>query len=212
MSCGTFCGQIPAMKLFLGFFSAVCWFNPLAWIARRKAAEDLELSCDEGILTGADEKTRLLYAELLLKNAGDNRGYTTSLSAGANSLRYRLRHVVKPAKRLGGGLAVGAAFFVLILSVGSFALTDSADTVGNLIFQQAPAEITVDRVTVNNWNQNLPDYHRLYGWQEEALTAYLAALTVRPVYAGNYREPPSRQLYVDYGGNPGGGGLKSDPV
>ena len=34
-------------KIFFAFCQALCWFNPLIWIATRKASEDLELSCDE---------------------------------------------------------------------------------------------------------------------------------------------------------------------
>ena len=34
-------------KYFLVFCTAMCWFNPLMWVAMRKSAEDIELSCDE---------------------------------------------------------------------------------------------------------------------------------------------------------------------
>lgn len=38
-------------KFFLAFANACCWWNPLVWLATRRAAEDLELSCDELVLT-----------------------------------------------------------------------------------------------------------------------------------------------------------------
>ncbi len=86
-------------KFFLVFCTAMCWFNPLMWIAMRKSADDLELSCDETVLLNADEGTRKQYAILLLDTAGDERGFTTCLSASANAMRYRLRSVTKPTKR-----------------------------------------------------------------------------------------------------------------
>ena len=50
--------RVDAMsKFFLLFCSALCWFNPLIWIARRKSAEDLELSCDETVLLQRDAQT-----------------------------------------------------------------------------------------------------------------------------------------------------------
>ena len=49
-------------KMFLGFCLALCWFNPLVWIAVKKASDDLELSCDEIVLHGADEAERKKYA------------------------------------------------------------------------------------------------------------------------------------------------------
>ena len=68
-------------KFFLTFCTAMCWFNPLMWIAMRQCAADLERSCDETVLLNADMETKKQYAFLLLKTAGDDRGFTTCLSA-----------------------------------------------------------------------------------------------------------------------------------
>src|SRR5699024_1070387 len=76
-------------KLFLKFCCAFGWLHPLVWLAVRKAEDDLELSCDEIVLKGADKEKRKKYAELLLSIAGDSRGYSTCLSASAKALRYR---------------------------------------------------------------------------------------------------------------------------
>ena len=132
-------------KVFLGFCAAMCWFNPLGWLACRRAADDLELSCDEAVLEGADEGTRKEYALLLLNSAGTGRGYTTCLSAAAGSLRYRLKRVMKPGRRLAGSLAVGASMFALFLTFGSVALADSPASARELIFGRAPQGITLDR-------------------------------------------------------------------
>ena len=91
-------------KFFLMFCTAMCWFNPLMWIAMRKSADDLELSCDETALLGADAEMRRQYASLLLSTAGDERGFTTCLSAAASSMRYRLTSIVNPRKRSSGAL------------------------------------------------------------------------------------------------------------
>lgn len=69
---------------------ALCWFNPLMWIATRKASDDLELSCDEIVLENMDEGMRRQYAELLLDTAGQAGGFTICLSAAAETMRYRL--------------------------------------------------------------------------------------------------------------------------
>lgn len=185
-------------KLLLGFFTAMCWFNPLAWIARRKVADDLELSCDEAVLSGADEAQRRQYAQLLLESAGDGRGYTTCLSAAAGTLRHRLRNVVKPARRLSGAFAVSAALFLLITSFGAVAFVDGTGTVGEQIFPKAPADLSINWVAVNRWNTNWDDYRTIYGYDAAALTEYLSSRSVRRVYTGNYEERPERQFYVDY--------------
>lgn len=80
----------------------MCWFNPLMWLAMRKSADDLELSCDEIVLEGCSSTTRYQYANLLLKTAGDQRGFTTCLSTTASALRYRLKHVMSLPQNIPG--------------------------------------------------------------------------------------------------------------
>ncbi len=109
-------------KYFLVFCTAMCWFNPLMWAAMRKSAEDLELSCDETVLLEAEGDTRKKYAALLLDAAGEERGFTTRLSASAKSLRYRLKNIMNPAGRKSGAAAVGITFFVLCMTSGYVAL------------------------------------------------------------------------------------------
>ena len=185
-------------KAFLGFCTAMCWFNPLMWIARRRASDDLELSCDEAVLADADESTRRRYAGLLLNAAGSSRGYTTCLSASAGSLRYRLKNVVKPRRRYSGAAAVSFAMLLLIMGYGTVALADSGGTVQTLILDKAPSDNIIESVKINNWPEETADYQNVYGWNEDALTSYLASLRVRPVYTGNYSDDGLRQLYVDY--------------
>ena len=109
-------------KFFLVFCTAMCWFNPLMWRAMRCSAEDMELSCDETVLLDADEETRQRYANLLLRTAGDSRGFTTCLSASASSLRYRLKAVVSTAERKSGALVILGLFVLLVASFGYVAV------------------------------------------------------------------------------------------
>lgn len=109
-------------KFFLLFCTAMCWFNPLMWIAMGKSAEDLELSCDETVLLNCSESTKRQYADLILKTAGNDRGFTTCLSASVSTMRYRLRAIIQPPKRRSGALIVGFVFFVLCMSCGYVAL------------------------------------------------------------------------------------------
>jgi len=105
-------------KFFLAFCTAMCWFNPLMWIAMGKSAEDMELSCDETVLLDSDAHTRKQYAGLVLSTAGEGAGFTTCLSAAASTLRYRLKHIVAPRKLKTGALTVGIVFFVLLMTCG----------------------------------------------------------------------------------------------
>ncbi len=83
-------------KFSTGFLCAFGWFIPSAWMVMRRAAEDLELCCDELVTEGMEQEERKEYAHLLLCSAGTERGFTTCLSASAKGLRYRLRRVMHP--------------------------------------------------------------------------------------------------------------------
>ena len=187
------------VKAFLGFCTALCWFNPLMWAARRKVSDDLELSCDELVLTDADSATRKQYAELLLDTAGSSRGYTTCLSAAASSLRYRLKNVISPRRGLSGGVIIGIVLFVLLMGQGLFAFADSPDSAQTLIFDQLPSDSVIDHVYFSA--DGLRTNPSSYG--ADALTEYLSSLTVRPVYSGNFSDECRRELELSYVTTPG---------
>lgn len=176
-------------KFFLVFCSAMCWFNPLMWMAMRRSSEDLELSCDETVLLDSDDDTKRQYANLLLKTAGDEQGFTTCLSASANALRYRLKSVVELKKKPSGALVVGLVFFLLCMSCGYVALAYGESTGAEAIYQFQPPEQYVLRVI--SWDN-------LVCTDEAALHCYLSALRMERI-AGNYSfEQEGRSLTLTF--------------
>lgn len=169
-------------KFFLVFCTAMCWFNPLMWIAMRKSADDLELSCDETVLVGCQEDTRHQYANLLLKTAGDERGFTTCLSATASAMRYRLKNVVKPPKKHSGALLVGLVFFALCMSCGYVALAYSPSTGAEVIYQSRDlSAFHLRHIELADDPYNTP-------WlcpDQEAFHSYMASLELYQL-TGNY--------------------------
>lgn len=169
-------------KFFLAFCAAMCWFNPLMWLAMKRSADDLELSCDEAVLQNEDTARRRQYADLLLTAAGDGRGFTTCLSAGAKAMRYRLKSVVKPAKKFTGGVLVGAAFFLLCMTSGYVTLAFATDDGGMLLFDgQDPAACTIS--SVRDWTKE--GQEELHCLDEEGFAGFLAGLPLDRL-AGNY--------------------------
>lgn len=166
-------------KFFLVFCSAMCWFNPLMWAAARRSSEDLELSCDETVLLDCDDDTKRRYADLLLKTAGDEQGFTTCLSASADALRYRLKNVVEPGKKSSGALTVGLVFFLLCMSCGYVALAYGETAGAEVIYRsQAPEQSVLHNVydmRLDNWVCT----------DEAALHRYLSALRMEQI-SGNY--------------------------
>lgn len=169
-------------KFFLAFCTAMCWFNPLMWLAMGKSADDLELSCDETVLKNETDARRRQYADLLLTAAGDGRGFTTCLSPGAKAMRYRLKSVVKPAKKFTGGVLVGAVFFVLCMTCGYVTLAFEAGPGAQMFFDgQDPAACTI--ASARNWKDD--SRQELLCLDEQGFAGFLAALPLEQI-TGNY--------------------------
>ena len=179
-------------KFFMVFCTAMCWFNPLMWIAMRKSADDIELSCDETVLLGADDAARKQYAILLLDTAGDERGFTTCLSATANAMRYRLQSITKPAKRCSGALIVGLVFFVLCMTSGYVALAYDGNTGAQMIYQGDDYGSFIIRSVSLKDDEFATNYEIA---DAEAFHAYLAGLTVYEL-TGNYSFSDSERCFT----------------
>ena len=169
-------------KFFMMFCTAMCWFNPLMWIAMKNSADDLELSCDETVLLKEDDKARAEYAELILKTAGDHRGFTTCLSATASALQYRLSNIVKKRKVRNGGVLVGIMLFVFMFTSGYVALAYEHNTGAKIVFNKESVEkYSLESAYIykegDGYLENCID--------EAALKEYLAKLEVSKV-TGNY--------------------------
>lgn len=172
-------------KFFMIFCTAFCWFNPLMWLAMRKSADDLELSCDETVLLDADEESRRKYANLILQTAGNNYGFNTCLSASASALRYRLRNITKKKKRFNGGLIVGIVLYAFMMTSGYIALAYESSTGEDFVFYAGTTEEHVLR-SVSFWNGRQSEYYDCT--DEEAFKAYLANLEFCHI-TGNYTFP-----------------------
>lgn len=186
----------PEAKLFLTFCTAMCWFNPLMWAAMRKSADDFELSCDESVLLDEPQPVRRQYAELLLQTAGDERGFTTCLSATAGALRYRLKAVMKPEKKRTGAILIGLTLFALSMCSGYVALAyDAQPGAAHIFGGQDLSTVTVRNV--DPWND--PRGSQAVCLNEEALKAYLASLELElyteEIHAYNEDE---RTIFIEF--------------
>ena len=186
-------------KFCLQFCAAVCWFNPLMWAAMRKSADDMELSCDETVLLDADDAARQQYAALLLRTAGDERGFTTCLSATAKALQYRLKNIVKPGKKYTGALLAAVLVIALFLSRGYVALAYDGQPGAERIFGgQDPSASTLRYAQDWTGNRVSGEYRCT---DPDALKAYLAALELEEItsdlFYDDITENAGRQ--IDFG-------------
>ncbi len=180
-------------KVFLGFCKALFWFNPLTWVAARKASDDLELACDEIALRKAEGSERHQYAELLLNTAGNSQGFSTCLSAAATSLRYRLKNVIAPGKRRVGPFLLAIAIFCCCMSYGSVVLVSERGTVGELCF---PSNVTAKDVTELDFYDDEEHGKATEGstWRslescDEKMLSWLKGLKVEKMFSDSKADP-----------------------
>lgn len=79
------------------FFAAVCvhWFNPLAWISFRFFVNDMEISCDEGVMRKSGADARSEYAALLLKISSGNGIFKGIPPAfGEGEVKMRIKNII----------------------------------------------------------------------------------------------------------------------
>ena len=169
-------------KIFFAFCQALCWFNPLIWVATRKASDDMELSCDEIVLENMDEGMRKQYAELLLDTAGSSRGFTTCLSAAAETMRYRLKNVVTVRRRWPGTILLSVAMFLCVMSHGAIAVSSDRGTVAELITEYRTFE---DIRSVFYQAEGETRLSEVFAWDGEELFSYLTSLEVEKFSSAN---------------------------
>ena len=181
-------------KVFLAFCQGLCWFNPLVWLSAAKGSDDLELSCDEVVLAGQDERRRRDYAHLLLQSAAEGRGFTTCLSARGKSLRYRLENVLKPRKRRSGTVLLAGVTLAVFLSWGTCAVSTRQGSLGELAFPQGWESMEIEIHLENG------DAPRRDCPEPERLLAYLAALPAEELeILGQVADDEDPQLCLTFG-------------
>ena len=109
-------------KIWMVLWKSLLWFFPPVWWAAKITAEDLELCCDEEVLTGAEPETRRRYAELLLDSAAPASGFSTCLSADAAALGRRLKQAISPKKVWRGDWIVGISAGLLMLATANLSI------------------------------------------------------------------------------------------
>lgn len=91
---------------------AAHWFNPLCWLFLKLFLTDLELSCDERVLTKLGDNRAKEYASSLLES---RLGTTVFASAfGGAKIRTRIENILSFKKMTWFSLTVFVALIVII--------------------------------------------------------------------------------------------------
>ena len=104
-------------------FIIVClhWFNPFAWLLLKLLYSDIELACDESVLSNCDETERKEYAYTLLSTAEKTNVFAASF--GGSKIRIRIENILSYKKISVFSIV---AFSSLIIAVCYVLLTNAS--------------------------------------------------------------------------------------
>jgi len=112
------------VRLLMAAAGAVHWFNPLIWLMQKEAAVDMELSCDELVVQGADYRTRRAYTEVLLstlhKSCKRRTALSTQFYGGKNVMKKRFENILAKTGGKNGGFLM-TAVVCAALGIGTLA-------------------------------------------------------------------------------------------
>jgi beta-lactamase regulating signal transducer with metallopeptidase domain len=111
---------------------SIHWFNPIAHFMLKQACSLCEISCDEVVLAGADEKLRARYGEAIIgiiRNSGEVKtALSTNFFNSASGMKKRIYSIMDmTAKRFSPALLI-VTLVIAFCSMTAFAITPNAAT------------------------------------------------------------------------------------
>lgn len=109
-------------KLLFLTVNIIHWFNPLVWLMRRAAEQDMEIACDEAVVRSASREDRKEYSDVILSWVERSRSRGSAVSTGyvrgVRFLKRRFDNIFSGGKKKGVLPVCGAC--VLVLLIGFF--------------------------------------------------------------------------------------------
>lgn len=110
------------LKLLFVLANAVHWFNPLVWVMRREAGIDMELSCDERVVGGAELAVKKAYTETLIssiyRRSLSANSLTTQFNGGKKTMKKRFKNILgRNGKKNGIVVLICAVIAVSLLGI-----------------------------------------------------------------------------------------------
>lgn len=107
-------------KLVLLLACALHWFNPAVHVLARCAELDMELACDQDVLSGADRAARRSYGHAVLSYAGAGRGtrapVATCFQNGRRQVKQRILEIMDSGRKRRGVVPMVTVVAAILLS------------------------------------------------------------------------------------------------
>ena len=175
------CRNDGVSKMYLSLCKAFNFFNPFVYKGIRMCSQDIELSCDENVLLEADNKKRREYGQLILSAAGEEKGFSSCLSADAQSLRYRLENIIKPRKKKTGTILLTIMALLVLLLPNLFTVAYQRQKASDVFFD---GDIDYKELSVRK-NETFGSYTELEDQDRKMIVDTLLDLDVYEIYVSD---------------------------
>ena len=153
--------------------TAVYWFNPLVWAAYICMCADMEMRCDEAVLSALPEGRRADYSmSLLALGTGRHFAAASPLAFGETGVKRRVKNALsfqKPAVWLAALAAALCIFVAVACGTNADPETDGDALVENLGVIQPEIYQIADQLYLSPLSSDLRIPARTYEFQEDAL-------------------------------------------
>lgn len=116
-------------KLLLLTVNVIHWFNPLVWLLRRLAENDMEQVCDEGVLKNATKEERGEYSEVIMawveKNGKPKSPAATGYMTEMVFLKQRFANIYDSSSKKNGVVLFGVMCAIMLLTGGTIDIRES---------------------------------------------------------------------------------------
>ena len=143
----------PLVKLLSYVLLCIHWFNPLCWLAYYEMGKDMEMSCDEFVLSHYREISKDYSTALLAFSSGHRFSLASPLAFGENNVKERILNAMRhrKASKIVSVLAAGICIVVLVACGTDSVLPDKG--------KDAELTLLADSFrTTPQWSQN--DYQQ----------------------------------------------------
>ena len=125
-------------KVILLFANMIHWFNPMVWVMRRWVNQDLELICDEAVLSSASAEERKEYSEVIMSCIKANQRAGMAISNGyithMKFIKQRFSNIFYTGRKKSGALiGIAMILFLIFAKAGiQFCVHSGGKNAGNI--------------------------------------------------------------------------------
>lgn len=163
------------VKLIAVFALCMHWFNPLVWVMYILFNRDIELSCDESVVSRFGESDRATYARTLITMEEKKSGLTPLCNNfSKNAIEERITAIMKMKKLTIGALIISALLLVAIVVL--FATSAETEVQNVAVEDVAVGRIEVPHVVLEVAKQLVGEKYEMVSdssysdWRIESLT------------------------------------------